>query len=42
VKSPSDIQETLDLAAGLGLLEGVLIIMGDKLGAWGDLEVVPL
>lgn len=42
VRSPSDIQDALDRAAGLELLEGVLITIGDRLGAWGDLEVVPL
>lgn len=42
VKSPSDISRALDLAPSIPSIEAVLIIIKDKMGAWGDLELVPV
>ena len=42
VRSPSDIQEALNKAAGIPSVDGVLIVIKDKMGLWGDLELVPL
>jgi uncharacterized protein len=42
VKTPGDIQKALDLAGSIPGVEGVLILIQDQLGAWGNLEVVPL
>lgn len=40
VKSADDIEKALDFAAGIDGIEGALIIIGDKLGAWGDIRLV--
>jgi len=42
VKTPGDIATALDRAASIPGLEGVLIAAGDKMGAWGNLELVRL
>lgn len=42
VKTPRDIGAALDMAPTIPSVEGVLIMVKDKLGAWGNLEVIPL
>ena len=40
VSSENDIDHTLAMGQEIDGVEGLLIIKGDKLGAWGDLELV--
>lgn len=40
VKKADDIEEALATAKGYEGVRGVIVIMGDKLGAWGDLNLV--
>jgi uncharacterized protein len=42
VTDASAIQEALDWAAAIPGLMGAVVIVGDRLGVWGDLEIVPL
>jgi ApbE superfamily uncharacterized protein (UPF0280 family) len=42
VQSPSDITAALELAPRIPSVEGVLILIKDKIGAWGDLQLVPV
>lgn len=42
VKSKADIQKALDAAKQLAGIRGIVIIVGEKIGLWGELEVVPL
>lgn len=42
VKSPSHIGEALERAREIPFLGGVLIAIKDKIGAWGDIELVRL
>lgn len=42
VKSPADIDRALAIAQRLPDLIGCVLIAGDKLGAWGDVELEPL
>jgi ApbE superfamily uncharacterized protein (UPF0280 family) len=42
VKTPKEIQKGLDYLARIPGVEGGLIIAGDAMGAWGDLELVEL
>lgn len=42
VKTPSDIQDAIEFATRIGGIEGVLIIIGDRIGAWGDIELIRL
>jgi ApbE superfamily uncharacterized protein (UPF0280 family) len=42
VKEPRDISKALERRDLLEHLEGVLIIVKDKMGAWGNLELIPL
>ena len=39
VQTPRDINKALALAPSLPLVDGVLIIIKDKIGMWGDLEL---
>ncbi|MDI6800007.1 MAG: UPF0280 family protein [Actinomycetota bacterium] len=39
IHDPGDIEEGLQLAKRISGVEGALIIMGDKMGAWGEIEV---
>jgi hypothetical protein len=41
VCTPSDIPKALELAPDIPSIEGVLIIIGDKIGVWGNVELVP-
>ena len=40
VKKADDIEVALEAAKGFQSIKGLVIIMGDKLGAWGDLDLV--
>jgi ApbE superfamily uncharacterized protein (UPF0280 family) len=40
VRTKKDIQPALDWAQQIPGIEGVLIIIGDQMGVWGDLELV--
>jgi hypothetical protein len=42
VHTKNDIQSALDWAQKIPDIEGVLIIIGDQMGVWGKLELVPL
>ncbi|NLI83221.1 MAG: UPF0280 family protein [Deltaproteobacteria bacterium] len=42
VKTPKDIAGALEWAATIPGLEGVLIAVGDQMGAWGNLQLVRL
>ena len=42
VSTPADIQKALDLAPQIPMVEGVLIAIRDKIGIWGNLELVPV
>lgn len=39
-RAPSDIQQALDHGARIPGIEGTLILMGGKMGAWGNMELV--
>lgn len=41
VQSPADISHALELASGIPRVEGVLILIKDKMGVWGNLELAP-
>ena len=42
VKNPSDMEEALAIGQKLPNLLGCVIIIGDRLGAWGDIELMPV
>jgi ApbE superfamily uncharacterized protein (UPF0280 family) len=42
VKATDDIPEALEKARSIEGLRGVVIIVGDKLGVWGKVRIVPL
>jgi ApbE superfamily uncharacterized protein (UPF0280 family) len=42
VKTPNDIQDAIDFAMNIEGISGVLVIIDDRLGAWGDIELVRL
>lgn len=42
VKAGSDIPIAIEMAQRIAGVAGVVIIVGEKIGAWGDLELVPL
>jgi uncharacterized protein len=42
VQTPRDINKALDLAPTIPRVDGVLIIIQDKIGIWGNLELVSL
>ncbi len=42
VKSKNDIQKAIDFGNKIEGITGLIIIMGDKIGVWGGLEIVPL
>ncbi|WP_010250571.1 UPF0280 family protein [Acetivibrio cellulolyticus] len=39
VKEAGDIESAIEFASGIKGVEGVLIIVGDKIGAWGDIKL---
>jgi ApbE superfamily uncharacterized protein (UPF0280 family) len=42
VKAADDIPQTIEEARGIEGLRGVVIIVGDKMGIWGKVKIVPL
>ena len=42
VKSAEDISEVLNLAKGCADVKGILVILGEALGAWGEIELIGL
>jgi len=40
VKNKSDIEKGIDVARSIPGIEGVLIVIGDKMGSWGKIELV--
>ena len=42
VRSPSDVSRGLEKAQNIPGLTGVVIIIGDKLGVWGDVQLVEI
>ncbi len=42
VKTPSDIQKAIAFGKTIAGLCGIIVIIRDKIGLWGDLNVVPL
>jgi ApbE superfamily uncharacterized protein (UPF0280 family) len=42
VKDGDDIPEAIDKAQGIEGLRGVVVIVGDKMGVWGKVRIVPL
>jgi ApbE superfamily uncharacterized protein (UPF0280 family) len=40
VKTEEDIQKAVDFARAIEGVEGVVVIMGGKIGAWGEVELV--
>jgi len=42
VKTPQDISKALELACQIPSVDGALIIAKDKIGLWGNLELVPV
>lgn len=42
VKTPGEIKQALELAQSIPDLEGALILVKDSMGAWGNLEIVPV
>ena len=42
VQTAGDIQKAIDIGKKIKGVEGIMIIIKDKIGMWGDLEIVPL
>jgi ApbE superfamily uncharacterized protein (UPF0280 family) len=42
VKAADDIPEAIEKAQSIEGLRGVVIIVGDKMGVWGRVKIVPL
>lgn len=42
VSSPDDIPKAIEKAQTISGLQGVVVIVGDKMGAWGKVKIVPL
>ncbi len=42
VQSSSDIQFAIDKGKGIAKILGIIVIVGEKIGIWGDLELVSL
>ena len=42
IDSPADIESAIEAGRRLKELSGIVIIVGEKIGVWGDLEVVSL
>ncbi len=42
VKSERDIQKAVDFGKGIEGVTGLVVIINDKIGMWGELEIVPL
>ena len=42
VQSVADIKHAIAMGKGIEKIRGILIIVEEKMGIWGDLEVIPL
>jgi ApbE superfamily uncharacterized protein (UPF0280 family) len=42
IQSPSNIKDAITAGKRIDKIGGIIIIVGSKIGMWGDLEVVPL
>ncbi len=42
VQSSKDISDVLERASGMEMVEGVVVAVGEKMGAWGNVELIPL
>ncbi len=42
VRSPADIPAAIACARRIGGLDGVVVVIGDRIGCWGAVELVPL
>ena len=42
VKSPTDISNAISFAKKNSAIEGILIVIDDAMGAWGNMEIVPV
>ena len=42
VQAIADIQSAMEIGKKIKGVEGIVIIMKDRIGIWGDLEIVPL
>jgi ApbE superfamily uncharacterized protein (UPF0280 family) len=40
VKESMDIEKAVDFAKGINELKGIVVIIGDKMGIWGDVKIV--
>jgi hypothetical protein len=40
VKGPEDIEKGIAVARAIKGVRGVLIIVGDKLGSWGEISLI--
>jgi ApbE superfamily uncharacterized protein (UPF0280 family) len=41
IKQPDDIQRGIDFARGIAGLKGLVIIIGEKIGMWGEVKICP-
>jgi ApbE superfamily uncharacterized protein (UPF0280 family) len=42
VNRPADIQPAIQWGKAIAGIEGLLIVIGEKLGAWGKIKIIPL
>lgn len=42
VKSETDIRKAIDFGKKMRDIMGIVVITGDKIGAWGEIEIVPI
>jgi len=42
INDPGDIETALTFAKNLGGITGVVVIIGDKMGVWGDVKIIPM
>ena len=42
IRSRADVEGAIEFARAIDTVEGVVVILGDRIGAWGNLEIVPL
>jgi ApbE superfamily uncharacterized protein (UPF0280 family) len=42
IRARADVEGAIAFARAIDTVEGVIVILGDRIGAWGNLEVVPL
>jgi hypothetical protein len=42
IGSPADIESAIKAGRNMAELIGIVVILGEKIGMWGDLEVVEL